>query len=158
MAHPRRIYSPAMGAGLAALLTLISASLRAADATPALSAADLQFFENRIRPVLADNCYKCHSRDSDKVKGGLMLDTREALLHGGSTGDDVIPGHPDKSLLITAINYTDEDLQMPPKGKKLTDQQIADLTEWVKRGAPDPRSIVAKGSSAAYAGVGRQHW
>jgi len=108
--------------------------------------------------VLADNCYKCHSRDADKVKGGLMLDTREGLLHGGSNGVVIEPGNPDKSVLIQAIRYTDEDLQMPPKGKKLSDQQIADLTEWVRRGAPDPRNLAAKGSSPVYSGVGRQHW
>jgi mono/diheme cytochrome c family protein len=136
----------------------VAGAARAADKPATLSAADLQFFENKIRPVLADNCYKCHSRDADKVKGGLMLDTRESLLHGGSTGPAIEPGNPDKSLLIQAIRYTDEDLQMPPKGKKLTDQQIADLTEWVRRGAPDPRSLAAKGSSPAYSGVGRQHW
>ncbi len=123
-----------------------------------ISAEDLQFFENRIRPVLADHCYKCHGRDADKVKGGLMLDTREGLLHGGDTGPAIELGNPDKSLLVQAIRYTDEDLQMPPKGKKLSDAQIADLTEWVRRGAPDPRNLAAKGSSLAYSGVGRQHW
>ncbi len=163
---PQRVGSSLLGSALgttrstfaAGLLSLAGAGLRAADTSPPISPTDLQFFENKIRPVLADNCYKCHSRDSDKVKGGLMLDTREALLHGGDTGDAIVPGKPEKSLLITAISYTDDDLQMPPKGKKLTDQQIADITEWVKRGAPDPRSLAAKGSSAAYAGVGRQHW
>jgi cytochrome c553 len=146
-------------------MTILAASaLHAAAATttpaaaPKISPADQQFFENKIRPVLVESCYKCHSRDADKVKGGLMLDTREALLHGGSSGDAIVPGNPDKSLLIQAIRYTDEDLQMPPKGNKLSDQQIADLTEWVRRGAPDPRALVAKGSSAAYAGVGKDHW
>ncbi len=126
---------------------------------PAISAADREFFENRVRPVLADSCYKCHSRDAEKVKGGLQLDTREALLAGGSTGPAIVPGKPNDSLLIEAIRYTDDDLQMPPKGNKLSDAQIADLTEWVRRGAPDPRGLAAKGSNAAtYAGVGRQHW
>jgi hypothetical protein len=141
-----------------ALLALASA-LRAADAAaPALSSSDMQFFESKIRPVLADRCYKCHSRDSDKVRGGLMLDSREALLHGGNTGPAIVPGKPNESLLISAINYKDDDLQMPPKGDKLTPQQIADLTEWVRRGAPDPRTLVTKGSSAAYGGVGKAHW
>ncbi|MES1166494.1 MAG: DUF1549 domain-containing protein, partial [Pseudomonadota bacterium] len=133
-----------------------AASAAAAPAAP--SAADLQFFENKIRPVLAEHCYKCHGRDADKVKGGLMLDTQEGLLHGGNSGAVIAPGKPDDSILIQAIRYTDPDLQMPPKGEKLSDEQIADLTEWVRRGAPDPRAIEAKGSSAAYGGVGRQHW
>src|SRR6185369_16384963 len=93
-----------------AFLALASA-LRAADAaTPAISSSDMQFFESKIRPVLVDRCYKCHSRDSDKVRGGLMLDTREALMHGGNTGPAIVPGKPNDSLLISAISYKDEDL------------------------------------------------
>ncbi|HKB91761.1 MAG TPA: PSD1 and planctomycete cytochrome C domain-containing protein [Opitutaceae bacterium] len=124
----------------------------------AVSSSDMQFFETRIRPVLVDKCYKCHSHDADRVKGGLMLDSREGLLHGGNTGAAITPGKPDDSLLIEAISYTDENLQMPPKGDKLNDQQIADFTEWIRRGAPDPRSLTAKGSSAVYGGVGKDHW
>jgi hypothetical protein len=140
---------------------LVAVSLRAGispGATP--SSSDLQFFESKIRPLLIDRCYKCHSRDADKVKGGLMLDTREAWMHGGDSGPAIVPGNPGESLLVKAINYTDEDLQMPPEksGGKLSDREIADLTEWVRRGAPDPRSLVAKGSSSAYGGVGRDHW
>ncbi len=80
------------------------------------------------------------------------------MLQGGNTGPALVPGKPDQSLLIQAIRYKDEDLQMPPKGEKLTDQQIADLTEWVRRGAPDPRTVAVKGSSVAYSGVGKNHW
>ncbi len=150
-----------------ALLALFAAAplARAAD-MPAghppvagnIAPSDLQFFETKIRPILADKCYKCHSKEADKVKGGLLLDSKEALFHGGNTGPAIVPGKPDDSLLIQAVRYKDEDLQMPPKGEKLSDQQIADLTEWVKRGAPDPRTIVAKGSSNAYGGVGKNHW
>jgi hypothetical protein len=123
-----------------------------------ISADDSNFFEAHVRPVLVDECYKCHSHDADKVKGGLMLDTREGVLHGGDTGPAIVPGKPDDSLLIKAVRYTDDDLQMPPKGHKLGDDEIADLTEWVRRGAPDPRSTAVKGSSPIYGGVGRQHW
>jgi hypothetical protein len=126
--------------------------------TPTLSPSDLQFFETKIRPILADKCYKCHSKESDKVKGGLLLDTREAFLHGGNTGPAIVPGKPSESLLIQAVGYKDEDLKMPPKGEKLSDKEIADLTEWVRRGAPDPRTLVAKGSSSSYGGVGKNHW
>jgi mono/diheme cytochrome c family protein len=123
-----------------------------------VSPGDLQFFEAKIRPVLSDRCYKCHSRDADKIKGGLMLDTREGMLHGGDTGPAITPGKPEDSLLVDAISYKDPDLQMPPKGDKLTDDQVADLTAWIRMGAPDPRSLVAKGSSQSYGGVGREHW
>jgi hypothetical protein len=118
---------------------LLVPALRAADAIPPptpLSADDVQFFESKIRPILADNCYKCHSRQADKVKGGLLLDTREGVLYGGNDGKVIVPGKPDESPLIQAVRYTDPDFRMPDD-KRLTDQQIADLTEWVRRGAPD---------------------
>jgi mono/diheme cytochrome c family protein len=157
-----RITRPTLGAlcSLATALAAAAASPAAADPVPAqISPTDLQFFESKIRPILVDNCYKCHSRDADKVKGGLLLDSREGLLHGGSNGPVLVLGKPDDSTLIQAIRYTDPDLQMPPKGEKLSDRQIADLTEWVRRGAPDPRALASKGSSSsAYGGVGRQHW
>src|ERR1041385_3578862 len=110
---------------------------RAADITP----AQTQFFENKIRPILANNCYKCHSQSAEKVKAGLLLDTKEGTLKGGETGPAVVPGDPDKSLLIKAVRYTDPDLQMPPKGKKLSDEEIADLTSWVKMGRSEERRV-----------------
>ncbi len=146
------------GATVAATLALSGSLRAAAPATPAIAAGDLAFFESKIRPLLIDKCYKCHSKESDKIRGGLYLDTREALFQGGNTGPAVVAGKPDESLLIQAVRYKDEDLQMPPKGEKLTDQQIADLTEWVKRGVPDPRSSATKGAPAAYSGVGKNHW
>src|SRR3954471_3944354 len=151
------VTSKIVAGGLLALLASGAALAAGAEMQP-LSAGDLQFFETKIRPLLADKCYKCHSKDADKVRGGLLLDTREAWLHGGNTGPAIVPGKPDESLLIQAIGYKDEDLQMPPKGDKLSDQQIADLTEWVRRGAPDPRTIVTKGSAPSYGGLGKAHW
>jgi hypothetical protein len=132
----------------------------AADATNALSAADLQFYETKIRPVLSEQCYKCHSHQADRIKGRLLLDSRDAVLAGGVSGPAVVPGKPDDSLLIQAIRYTDEDLKMPPEehGGRLGEQQIADLTEWVRRGAPDPRLPAMGASGKAYGGVGRAHW
>ena len=105
--------------------------------------AQTDFFESRIRPVLAENCYKCHSTKSEKVKGGLLLDSREGVLKGGDTGAALVPGDPEKSLIIKAVRYTDPDLQMPPKDKKLSEQQVADLVTWVRMGAPDPRTATA---------------
>lgn len=120
---------------LSAFVVLTVASdLRAADPAP----ADLEFFEKEIRPLLVDHCLDCHS-PAKKVRGGLRLDHSEGWLKGGDSGSAVKPGHPDDSLLIEAIHYTNDDMQMPPKGK-LSTEQIALLEDWVKRGAPAPKS------------------
>jgi Protein of unknown function (DUF1549)/Protein of unknown function (DUF1553)/Planctomycete cytochrome C len=98
----------------------------------------LAFFEKKIRPVLADNCYKCHSPEAEKVRGELLLDTRDGIRKGGTTGAAIVPGNPDRSLLIKALRHKDKDTAMPPK-EKLPDQVVADFEAWVKMGAPDPR-------------------
>ncbi len=100
--------------------------------------ADFELFETKIRPLLAARCYECHSARAEKLKGGLRLDTRDALRKGGDSGPAVAPGKPDESLLIEAVRY-DGDFQMPPKGK-LPDAEIALLVEWVRRGAAFPES------------------
>lgn len=97
------------------------------------------FFEKNIRPVLSEKCFKCHSAKSEKLKGGLLLDSKEALLKGGNSGAVVIPFHPEKSPLLAAIQWTDPDLQMPPK-EKLTAHDIKNFEIWIKMGAPDPRT------------------
>ena len=97
--------------------------------------SDEDFFENRVRPILATECLTCHSAGGS---GGLKLDSREALLTGGNHGPAIVPGAPEKSLLITAIHQT-TNLKMP-KGGQLTAQQVADLVAWVKRGAVWPKS------------------
>src|SRR5258705_10803299 len=130
-------------------------------ATPLARAVDLtrpqiDFFENKIRPLLANNCYKCHSQNAEKVKGGLLLDTRDGGLAGGNTGPAIVPGNPDKSLLIQAVRYTNPDLQMPPKGEKLSEAQVADLVAWVKMGAPDPR--VATVAQKNWVDPNKKHW
>ena len=120
---------------------------------------DFEFFEKNIRPVLVDNCYKCHSATSEKVKGGLLLDSKEGSLKGGDTGPAIVPGDLEKSLLIKAVRYTDKDLQMPPKDKKLPDAQIADLVAWVKMGAPDPRTNKAAAPKPPYDfAAARKQW
>jgi hypothetical protein len=103
--------------------------------------ADLEFFEKQIRPVLAQNCYKCHSAAAEKLKGGLYLDTRDGVLKGGEDGPVIVPGKPQESVLIRAVSYKDEKLQMPPK-TRLPDAVVADLVKWVEMGAPDPRDGV----------------
>jgi hypothetical protein len=101
----------------------------------------IEFFEKRIRPLLAERCYECHSAEN-KVKGGLHLDTDGGWLIGGDSGPAVTAGKPDKSLLIKAVRYTDRDLKMPPK-KRLPPEEVALLEDWVKRGAPAPAAKVA---------------
>lgn len=122
------------------------------------NAAGMEFFESKIRPLLVDNCYKCHSHQSEKVRGGFMLDTRDGLRQGGDSGAAIVPGHPEKSLLIRAVNYTDKDLQMPPKDKKLADEQIEDLRAWVWMGAPDPRTSDAAVPVTPAWAAARKHW
>jgi hypothetical protein len=117
----------------------------------------VEFFEKKIRPILADNCYKCHSKTAEKLKGGLLLDTREGFLKGGDTGPAIVPGDVDKSLLIKAVRYTDENLQMPPKGKKISSDQIAALEEWVKAGAPAPAES-ANPSGPSIQEKAKAHW
>ena len=124
------------------LFVLVIAGLVRSGLAADLTENQQDFFENKIRPILADNCYKCHSAQAEKVKGGLLLDTRDGVLKGGDSGPAIVPGAPEKSLLIEAISYSNLDLQMP-KDKKLADDQIADLTEWVRMGAPDPRVMTA---------------
>jgi hypothetical protein len=106
-------------------------------------AAGVTLFEEKIRPVLAEKCFKCHSERARKVKGELKLDTRAALLKGGETGPAVVPGNLEKSLLITAIRHADEDLKMPDK-EKLPATVIRDFERWVKAGAPFPEGGIAK--------------
>ena len=118
-------------------------------------AKGVEFFERQIRPLLANKCYQCHSRQSKKAKGGLLLDSQEGLLKGGDSGPIFVTGDPDKSLLIKAVRYKDEDLRMPPDGEKLTEAQVADLEAWVKMGAPLPRADVQEDKIKASA---RTHW
>ena len=93
----------------------------------------IEFFTTKIQPILTANCNGCHS--TARHRGGLDITSRETLLKGGGSGPAVVPGDPDKSLLIKAVSYTDADLKMPPK-HKLTDDQIADLKHWVELGVP----------------------
>ena len=101
---------------------------------------DVSFFEQKVRPLLVEHCHACHSMEAKKAKGGLYLDSKESILKGGDTGTAVVPGKPEQSLIIQAILYRkNETLLMPPKGK-LSERDIATLTEWVKRGAFYPAS------------------
>jgi len=105
-----------------------------ATAGPALCSEPADFFETRVRPVLAKNCYACHT---DAKMGGLQLDTREHALKGGKSGPVIVPGDPAKSRLALALSYTDAKLKMPPSGK-LPDADVEALTSWIKDGAVWP--------------------
>jgi hypothetical protein len=111
-------------------------------------AADTEtdFFEKKIRPVLVERCYKCHSEQADKVKGGLLLDSREAIRRGGESGAAIVPGDLEASLLLSAIRY--EEYEMPPDGK-LSESVIADFAKWIESGALDPRDAPAKSLAPA---------
>ena len=96
------------------------------------------FFENHVAPLFAKHCYKCHSHQADEAEGSLMLDSRSGWMIGGDSGPALIPGSPEKSLLMRAVEYRDDALQMPPAGK-LAKEQIAILRKWIAQGAYDPR-------------------
>ncbi|MDB5298643.1 MAG: Protein of unknown function (DUF1553)/Protein of unknown function (DUF1549)/Planctomycete, partial [Phycisphaerales bacterium] len=115
--------------------------------SPRVRADDVEFFEQKIRPLLVEKCYQCHSAQAKKLKGGLLLDTKRGVLQGGDNGPAIIAGDPDHSRLIEAVRWGNKDLQMPPK-ERLTPEQVANLATWVKQGAPDPRT----GPSAPFVG------
>ncbi len=98
---------------------------------------EVDFFESRIRPVLVEHCYACHSSDGSDIEGGLRVDSRDAMRRGGESGPAVTPKHVDKSLLVSAIKY--ESLEMPPD-RKLPDSIVADFVKWIDGGAVDPRN------------------
>ena len=101
-------------------------------------AGDDALFTATVEPILRERCYKCHSHEAGKMKGGLTLDSRSGWQQGGNSGVAIVPGKLQESLLITAIRHTDRELKMPEE--KLPAAEIAAIEEWVKRGAPDPRA------------------
>jgi hypothetical protein len=118
-----------------------------------------EFFEKEVRPVLVERCYECHSVEAGKKKGGLLMDSRAALLKGGDSGPALKAGDPEKSRIIEAVRYHNQDMQMPPKGA-LPKSEIAVLEKWVAMGAPDPRVDVAGKSAGAAKGTegAEKHW
>lgn len=110
---------------------------------PMADASDTAHFESKIRPVLIESCYECHSVESGKAKGGLRLDDREAVLRGGDSGPALVPGKPEESLLIAAIRHSDPDLEMPPRKDRLSDAILKDFEVWIASGAVDPRESIS---------------
>src|SRR5262245_51875717 len=102
--------------GLISAVLLVLAAPSHALAEPSSDPAGVEFFESKIRPLLSENCYKCHSAGAEKLKGSLHLDTRAGILKGGESGTPVVtPKDPEASPLIVAVRYEEESLQMPPK-------------------------------------------
>lgn len=151
MGHPTFVFRLAMAFLLPSVLASV---VRAAEP----DTAGMTLFEKRIRPLLVEHCYECHSSEK-KIKGGLRLDDRAAWEKGGDSGAAIVPGKPDESLLIEALRH-EGSLKMPPKGR-LPDAAIRDFEQWVKLGAPDPRRADAPkpGRSAEIDfDAGRRHW
>ncbi|MFO0825484.1 MAG: DUF1553 domain-containing protein [Gemmataceae bacterium] len=151
-----------MSRRFAAILAVIAtvtgtARTHASDADP-----KAEFFEKKIRPVLVEHCYACHSAEAEgkkKLRGGLKLDTKDAVLAGGDSGAAIAPGKPAESLLLKSMKY-DGDIKMPPKGK-LPDAVIADFEKWLKDGAVDPRKAnpgTTPGGSKIDLAKGREFW
>jgi hypothetical protein len=114
--------------------------LLASSSALAVDPAGIAFFEQKVRPVLVEHCYSCHSAEAKKLKGNLYLDSKAGWEKGGDSGNPVIvPGNPPESLLIRTVQHLEADMEMPPKKPKLSDSVIADLVTWVQMGAPDPR-------------------
>ncbi len=136
--------------GLVALAAVVPASGEA-------TLEGLEFFESRIRPVLAANCYVCHSAEAKTRMGGLSLDTKDGIREGGQRGHAVVPNDPESSLILDALRYAG-DLKMPPGGR-LPEEVALDFERWIRMGAPDPREVdVQVSDSAIDLEQGRQYW
>ncbi len=129
-------------------LALVIGAMAAGLRSRAANAGD-DFFETKIRPVLAEQCYECHSASAKKLKGGLRVDGRKELLAGGDTGPALVPGKPESSLLLAALAHRDLELAMPPKKARLPEAVIADFERWIREGANWPSSETNSAASQA---------
>ena len=146
-------------------LTLLSVLLvlavpSAFGASPGERVADFEWFETKVRPILVDHCYTCHSADT-KPAGGLRVDDRNGLLAGGNSGAAVVPGDPGASLLLKRVSHKKPDRRMPKEGQPLTVDQIAALSRWIREGAPWPAVKIPASlghSNESYEPLKREHW
>ena len=121
-------------------LSLTLALLASVRVVAADDPGSVAFFEQKIRPALAEHCYECHSAKAKKLKGGLALDSKAGWQKGGDSGTPIIvPGKPDEGLFLRYVRHLEPDMEMPPKKPKLADALIADFATWIKAGAVDPR-------------------
>src|SRR5262249_52146416 len=126
---------------------------------PTNNDAAVDSFEKKVRPLLAEQCFNCHSANTN-AKGGLRVDDRNGLIRGGDTAPAIVPGKPEKSLLLQAVKQTHEKIKMPPK-KQLSEEQIADLTKWIADGAawPPVRVPASVGKpNPEYDRLRKEHW
>ncbi|MBX3746682.1 MAG: PSD1 domain-containing protein [Verrucomicrobiae bacterium] len=128
----------------------IATAVMGAPRRASIAPEELEFFEKKIRPVLANSCYECHSEEKDAMKGDLVLDTRDGIRAGGERGPAVVPRNLDDSILLRAIRQEGR-LRMPPdnRGGPLPDDVIADFEKWISMGAPDPRNSASVGGAAS---------
>ena len=118
----------------------------------------IAYFEQFVRPLLVEHCYECHSANAKPLQGGLLLDNSEKLHAGGESGAILIPGKPDESLIVQAVRYKDPNTSMPPEGR-LSDAKIARIEEWVRMGAPMPKSVAdVTMNKSIDIEAGRLHW
>ncbi|MDP7494837.1 MAG: DUF1549 domain-containing protein, partial [Roseibacillus sp.] len=120
----------------------------------------LNYFESHVRPIFATHCYECHSQKAKKLKASLYLDSKAGILKGGDSGAVIIPGKAAEALLIKAVRYQEEDLEMPPK-KKLPDSAIEHLAVWINMGAPIPDDgarIADQDAAFDFGKSRREHW
>lgn len=144
---------------IGSILVFIAAVAQAVEGEfPENTPAGITFFETKIRPVLIEHCYECHSDQSGVADGDLRLDSRVAIRKGGDRGPAVVPSDPDSSWLMTAVSHVDSDLKMPPKRNRLPSGVIADLKKWIEMGAPDPRLAEPAGDKLAGAKDSRDLW
>ena len=143
---------------VAIVVSLLYAPLQAVPARAEEPDPSLALFREKIEPLLKERCYECHSHDAGEASGGLMLDSKAGWQTGGDSGTALVPGKPDESLIVAAVRYTNPNVEMPPDGK-LSEAEIAAITEWVRLGAADPRGGEhAKTSSEIDLEAGRQFW
>jgi hypothetical protein len=145
-AGARGVGAAVLGAGLLLSLVAAGSGVRAGD--PQSDTGGVDFFESKVRPVLVEHCYRCHSAQARSPKGGLRLDSLDGMRKGGDTGPAVVPGDVEASLLVQAVRYKDEVLRMPPKGK-LPEAAIGTLEQWVKGGAVVPHPAEVGGAAPA---------
>ncbi len=142
---------------LAVSALLIASSLGVPAGAADLEPDQLDFFEKKIRPVLAKNCYMCHSAEAKTRMGGLSLDTKQGIRNGGQRGHAVVPGDVEAGVLLGALRHEGK-LKMPPMGK-LPDEVIEDFASWIRMGAPDPREAkIARTQSTIDVEKGREYW
>ncbi|MCG6156347.1 PSD1 and planctomycete cytochrome C domain-containing protein [Rubinisphaera margarita] len=136
-------------------LNLFAQAMVYADPPVDSDAQGVEFFERRIRPLMAERCYQCHSSESKKANGGLLLDSVGGLRNGSDSGAIIVPGAPDQSLLVEVVRSDEAGVRMPPDGDRLTNTQIADIEAWLTMGAPLPETVIQEDPIATSS---RTHW